>query len=312
MKDIITGLIILAVILYLIYIYCRGGVNMHHPDLTGKVVVITGTNRGIGAETVKTIAKLNATIVCCCRNEEAQIRVNMILANETKNKNIEFVKCDLLDLNCVKKAGKYIKEKYGKVDLLIANAGIMASPYELSKQNIDSQMATNYLGHVCLINEIIPLMEKSEDPRIVCVSSVAHKWRKTDNISLLVSKENYRPVLRYFESKLAIGMYVKQLSKEYPKIKVMHCHPGLVYSNLWKDWHPWLIWACSPAYKIFWKNEKEACQTTLHCSFAPDVESGCYYADCKKQQHHLLINDEQKCRKLYNETNEFIKKNTLE
>ena len=310
MNDIITGLIILAVILYLIYIYCRGGVNMHHPDLTGKIIVITGANRGIGAETLKALAKLNATIITASRHEEAQLRQNMLLSQSTKNKNIEFVKCDLMDLNSVKKASKYIEEKYGKIDVLITNAGIMASPYELSRQNVDSQMATNHIGHAALINYLIPLMDKSEDPRVVAVSSVCHKWTKVNDISLFMSKENYKPVLRYFETKLAIGMFIKQLSKEYPKIKCVHLHPGISYTHLWKDWHPWLMWIVSPFYKIFWKNEAEACQTALHCSFAPDVETGCYYADCKKQKHHVLIDDDQKCRKVYNDTLEFIKKNT--
>ena len=140
MNDIITGIIVLIVILFLIYIWCRGGVNMHHPDLTGKVVVVTGANKGIGQETIRALARLNATVVCCSRHEEAQIRVNMLIGNETKNRKFEFVKCDLMDLNCVKNAAEYIIKKYEKVDVLICNAGIMASPFKLSKQNNISKL----------------------------------------------------------------------------------------------------------------------------------------------------------------------------
>lgn len=282
---------------------------MHHPDLTGKVVVVTGTNRGIGLSTIRALAKQNATIVCCCRHEEAQIRVNMIVTKETQNKNIEFVKCDLMDLSSVKKCSEYIAKKYGKVDILLTNAGIMCSPYTLSKQNIESQMATNHIGHAALITELIPLLEKSEKPRVVAVSSVAHKWRKNKEISFVVKKEEYRPALRYFETKLAIGMFIKQLSKEYKKITFVHLHPGIVYSNLWKDWHPWLMWICSPFYHIFWKNTEEACQTALHCCCAPEIESGSYYADCKKQKGNPILEDDEACRKLYTQTVEFIKKN---
>ena len=152
MLTFLIFIIVSVILLYIIYMYCRGGVNTNYPDLTGKVVVVTGTNRGIGFEVVRNLAKLNATIVCLCRNEEAQIRCNIIISKETNNKNLEFIRCDLLDLENVKKCCNKIKQKYQKIDLLINIAGIMASPFHLSKQNIEGRMATNHIGHAYLIN----------------------------------------------------------------------------------------------------------------------------------------------------------------
>ncbi|ELP87792.1 restnol dehydrogenase, putative [Entamoeba invadens IP1] len=301
----------LVIIVYCIYMFCRGGTNINYPDLTGKIVVVTGTNRGIGYETVKELAKQGATVVCCCRHEEAQIRVNMIIGKETGNKKLEFVKCDLMDLACVKKAAEYINTKYHKVDILITNAGIMCSPFALSKQNVESQMATNHIGHAAFIQALLPSLLASDSPRLVAVSSVAHKFISPKTINLVGKKENYKPAMRYFESKLAVGMFINEFAKEHKEIVAVHVHPGIVYSNLWKDWHPWLLWVLSPSFYIFWKNPKEACQTTLHCALADknEIVSGGYYADCKLASHNKLIDDTEMRQKLYKDTLEFIKQN---
>ncbi|KAL7720047.1 Restnol dehydrogenase [Entamoeba marina] len=295
-------IITILVIIYCIYMYCRGGVNTHLPDLTGKVVVVTGTNRGIGYKTIKTLAKLNATVVCCCRHEEAQIRVNMIISKKTSNSKLEFVKCDLMDLDCVKQAAHYINNKYHKVDILITNAGIMCTPFMLSKQNYEAQMATNHIGHAALIMNLLPSLRNAESPRIVAVSSLAHRFTSNKNIKMVIDKSSYKPAFRYFESKLAVAMFIKEFSNTYPNITVTHVHPGLVYSNLWKYWHPWLMWTVSPFFKIFWKNPQEACQTALHCALADKIVSGEYYADCKISTSNSLVNDVTSRQKLWRET----------
>ncbi|BFU24548.1 short chain dehydrogenase family protein [Entamoeba histolytica HM-1:IMSS-B] len=310
MLTFIVGIVVIIVILYYIYMYCRGGVNINFPDLTDKVVVVTGTNRGIGYETIRALAKLNATIVCCCRHEEAQIRVNMIIGKETKNNKLEFVKCDLMDLNCVKKAAQYIIDKYHKVDILITNAGIMCCPYTLSKQNIECQMATNHIAHAAFINYLIPALKESEKPRVVAVSSLAHLFTTNKSIDLIGKKEDYQRAFRYFESKLAVGMFIHQFAKEHPDIIAVHVHPGLVYSNLWRYWCPWLMWFVSPFFKIFWKTPEEACQTTLHCALADDIQTGAYYSDCKIAKHNPIIDDGILCQKLYKETLDLIESNT--
>ena len=287
--------------LYLLYMWNRGGVNTHYPDLTGKVVVVTGTNRGFGREVALAFAKLHATVVCLCRHEEAQIRINLYMAHDTGNTNIEFVKCNLLDLASVEQAAKYVVEKYGRVDILVNNAGIMYTPYARSKQNFEAQIATNYLGHAKLTLGLLPALLRADAPRVVSVSSVAHKWTRARDFPLDVQPALYKPARRYFLSKLAVACFIKELAERNPKITAVHCHPGISWTNLWRHFHPTLMAVLSPAFKIFWKTPAEASQTILYCALAPRVESGAYYADCARAAENPVVLDKKVRERLWDE-----------
>jgi len=109
--------------------YMNGGTNKHYPDLTGKIIVITGANTGLGYISVEEMCKLNAKkIILACRNPD---RGNKAVAQIRKDhgvSNVEFMQLDLNDLNSVKKFAAEFNAKYDKIDILLNNAGIMSLP----------------------------------------------------------------------------------------------------------------------------------------------------------------------------------------
>lgn len=126
----IGGIIALSVVvLALLKRYFNGGKNVHYPDLSGKIVVITGANTGLGYISAREMAKLKAQkVILACRSELRGTDAVNKIKNELKVDNIEFMQLDLNDLASVKAFAENFNAKYDKIDILLNNAGIMALP----------------------------------------------------------------------------------------------------------------------------------------------------------------------------------------
>jgi NAD(P)-dependent dehydrogenase (short-subunit alcohol dehydrogenase family) len=121
----IIAVICSIVVLVLLKIYFNGGKNIHHPDLTGKIVVITGANTGIGFVSALEMSKLNPSkIIFACRSESRALEA----MGKIGGSNLEYIPLDLNDLNSVKEFAATFNSKYDKLDILLNNAGIMALP----------------------------------------------------------------------------------------------------------------------------------------------------------------------------------------
>jgi NAD(P)-dependent dehydrogenase (short-subunit alcohol dehydrogenase family) len=146
MEPFIWGIIagVLALLFLIIICKCKvnGVKNPHKPDMTGKVVIITGANIGLGLESAKQLAKLNATIVMACRSEpkanaaidevKKSLKSPKVGAIYQSNLNISFIKLDLNDLNSVKQFSEEFKSKFEKVDVLLNNAGLFTASDKLT------------------------------------------------------------------------------------------------------------------------------------------------------------------------------------
>ena len=126
----IGGIVVLSIaVIALLKRYFNGGRNVHYPDLTGKIVVITGANTGLGYISAREMAKLNAKhIILACRSEQRGTDAVNQIKKEYKVDNIEFMQLDLNDLSSVKTFADSFNAKYEKLDILLNNAGIMALP----------------------------------------------------------------------------------------------------------------------------------------------------------------------------------------
>jgi retinol dehydrogenase-12 len=153
---------------------------------------------------------------------------------------VTFIQCDLASLESVQKAAKEFVAKEKRLDLLYANAGIMATPPGQTKEGYEIQFGTNHVGHALLIKLLLPtLLKTAEEPnsdvRIIILSSAAHAWPAKNGVSFPELKSlmtNTTTWGRYGQSKLANLMYASQLAKHYPSIKTVSIHPGVVSTNL--------------------------------------------------------------------------------
>ncbi len=145
----------------------------HTQDMTGKVVVITGTTSGTGYVCAKEVAKKGATVILLNRKSERAEKAYQQLKVEVPEGKFDPIICDLQSFESVRNAAESIKTKYRIVDVLVNNAGVMALPDEATPDGYDVQMQTNALSHFLLTKELFSLLRLSDEGRIVNHSSMA-------------------------------------------------------------------------------------------------------------------------------------------
>lgn len=214
----------------------------HVPDLSGKLIVITGSNSGIGAEAAWILASRGARVVMACRNvEKAKAAVSGFVAAhpEISEASFDVMQLDLNDLESITSFAAEIAQRHRTVDVLVCNAGIMAVPLSRTKQGHEAQFGTNCLGHYALIHRMLPQLHANApaEARVVLVSSGAHTITKTIKLEDLSAEKAYSPWARYAETKLGNLLMVTHLGKKLGErtdnnIKVLGCHPGYSDTNL--------------------------------------------------------------------------------
>ena len=150
------------------------------PTLQGKVIVITGCTSGTGLIAAQCSARKGAKVILMLNrsSERASLAEAAVKEQITKGGTstiVETIPCDLQDMASVQEAINTIKSKHDKIDVLCNNAGVMALEDVATKDGYDVQMQTNHLSHFLLTKELLPLIQKSTDGRVVNHSSVARK-----------------------------------------------------------------------------------------------------------------------------------------
>ncbi|ORY81484.1 hypothetical protein BCR37DRAFT_336191, partial [Protomyces lactucae-debilis] len=206
------------------------------PDQTGKVILVTGGNTGIGYETCLMLAQAGAKVYLAARSEaRANAAIEKIRARNPKG-TVQWLKLDLQDLESVRSAAQSFSNKESKLDALFNNAGIMATPYQLTKDGIEEQFQTNHVGPFYLTRLLLGKLERADDPRIVNTSSFGHRFY-TANAESFTSLEEVNKTCdstwtRYGQSKLANILFAMELAKRHPKIMSNAVHPGFIDTEL--------------------------------------------------------------------------------
>ena len=149
---------------------------------------------------------------------------------------IDIEELDLTSLESISSFSQSITKKYKTLDCLINNAGIMACPYSKTKDGFEIQMGTNHLGHFALTGQLISLLKKTSNSRVVNVSSIAHTSGNIDFDDLNWEKRKYRTWSAYSDTKLANLYFTYQLSSKLGKDKgnpiILASHPGWTTTDL--------------------------------------------------------------------------------
>ena len=144
------------------------------PDQTGRTILITGANSGIGYEAARALAEKGAQVVMGCRNrEKAEAAVAEIEAAEPAG-SVEILEMDLADLESVELAAEEFRANHDRLDVLVNNAGLMATPNRRTAQGFEMQIGVNHLGHFLLTELLVDALKKGSPSRIVNVSSCYH------------------------------------------------------------------------------------------------------------------------------------------
>ena len=283
--SIIAIFLILAIILYLLRIYLKGGQCKIKHSMEGKVVIITGASAGLGKESALDLAKHGAKVILACRNEEKTKQAMKSLTEEEK-KLVKFIYCDLCDFNSIIKFAEKIREEYTKIDILMNNAGLFPQNFEKTKDNMECYLQGNFVGHVLLTFLLFDILDK-KDARIINLSSLGHlNTDYKDDINIKEMYDLQKSESKYFQSirgkgflygntKLLMIYFSKFLNKlceeKYNYIKSASLHPGAVNTEfmrfLNKENYPILSYFAKillPLILFAFKTPEDGAQTQLH------------------------------------------------
>jgi len=238
--------------------------------MEGKVCLITGANSGIGKETAKALAKMNANVVMLCRDKERGEEVQKEIIEQTGNKSVDLFICDLSSQDSIRKFISEFKNKYQNLHVLINNAGVMLKNRKISVDGFEMNFAVHLLGPFLLSNLLLDVLKKSAPSRIINVASAAHKRAKIDFEDLQSVNKKYRLFSVYGISKLAEILFTYELSRklEGTKITANAVHPGVVATNLGQDQSKFSQWFS----RKFFKSPEEGAQTSIYLASSPEVE----------------------------------------
>lgn len=207
------------------------------PDLSGKLIVVTGANSGIGFEATKIFVEKNAEVVMACRSMERGEKAFDEIKKEFPQAKIVLMALDLSSFKSIHAFSEQFHKKYQRLDILLNNAGIMMTPYGLTTDGIEQQQGVNHFGHFLLTSLLFDTIKQSSDARIVNISSIAHRMGKM-NFNNLMYKDGkgYKTFTAYGRSKLENLLFTYELADRVEKqgypIKVLAAHPGIASTNL--------------------------------------------------------------------------------
>ena len=314
-------LIIIITLGYLIKKWANGPLNPIKKDLTGKIIIVTGSSDGIGLETAKDLLKSNATVIFACRNKNKTEGIINSFPENLK-KNSIFIQLDLESFKSIENFVKEIKEKYPKIDILINNAGL--SSWGNIYKTEDGYMnvyQVNYLGNVLLTLLLLDHFNEKES-KIISVSSMAYKGSQLDygdskylndyNLMLKHFSQMINKQVFYADTKLLViyfTQYLANLAEEkYPYLKIVCLHPGVIFTKMF------LI--DSLLYKIFFyiifknifylftKDIIHGAQTTLFLTYSDnkDLVNGAYYNTLSVEKYYPKAKDEKLRNEMINAT----------
>jgi len=208
------------------------------PNLSGKVMIVTGANSGLGFETTKELSRKGAKVVMACRNPQKAEAAMQKIRNDVPGAALDTMLLDLASQKSVADFAAKFTQKYDRLDVLVNNAGIMAASYSVTVDGFENHFATNYLGHFALTARLFDLLEVTPGARVVSVSSLAYFFgNKIDFENLYYeNKKGYGRWRAYGRSKMEMLLFAYEMQRRLTRADKstisLTAHPGLAQTNI--------------------------------------------------------------------------------
>jgi NAD(P)-dependent dehydrogenase (short-subunit alcohol dehydrogenase family) len=257
-------------------------------DLSGKTAIVTGGYSGIGLETVRALLTKGATVIIPVRSPDKAAEAVADLHGDVTTRPM-----DLADLGSVRTFIETVSDELGALDLLINNAGIMACPETRIGPGWESQFGVNHMGHFALTQGLMGLLGKADAPRVVALSSTAHKMSDILWDDIHYERTAYDKWQAYGQAKTANALFANALSRRLQPLGglAFSVHPGGIFTPLQRHLPTeemialgWLSedGKVSEPAKALFKTPEQGCSTTLWAATSPALQAkpGVYCEDC--------------------------------
>src|SRR6201981_3006460 len=203
-------------------------------NLKGKRILVTGVSAGIGVETARSLAAHGAQVVGAARDlNKAKTATAQVRKDAAANGgSFELVELDLADLKSVRACADRLLAKGEPFDVVIANAGVMATPFGHTTDGFETQFGTNHLGHFVLVNRIASLIR--DGGRLINLSSSGHRYANVDLDDPNFERTPYEPFVAYGRSKTANILFAVAFDKRHRGrgVRAAAVHPGGIRTEL--------------------------------------------------------------------------------
>jgi len=273
----------------------RGWTTADVPAQSGRTVVVTGGNTGLGFEVARVLARAGARVVIAARDTDkarhaiAEIATGVRRARQAAGfRNgpaaaVESVRLDLTSLASVKEAAEECRSRYDRVDLLVNNAGVMMTPYARTEDGFELQFGTNHLGPFAFTGLLLDHMANVPGARIVTVSSVMHRRGQLDIDTLAAQQghDGYNRTAAYARSKLANLLFTYELQRRLQaadgQAVALAAHPGYAITGLTRNLPPLQRAGERVIAPLLAQNAEMGALPIIRAATDPDAHGGEYY-----------------------------------
>jgi WW domain-containing oxidoreductase len=280
-------------------------------DLTGKQIVVTGCNSGIGFETMSALCANGARVIGLARSlRDAETACAKVGLSSIP------VACDLADLDSVAAAADTIRALKTPLDCIVANAGIANLPVLRTRYGVELQFLVNHIGHFALVNELLGLVRNATGRIVIVSSSAAIDQAPAEGIMFdnLDGHRFYKPFTFYGQSKLANALFARELSRRLSArgIVANSLHPGATRgTGLNREAGLPLKIALSAA-RLFMRSAPRAAATQALLAASPSVAgiTGEYWANCQIAAGNPLFDDADLAKRLWDVSEDIVTRHT--
>lgn len=261
-------------------------------DLSGERVLITGVSAGLGVETARALVAHGASVVGAARDlGKARDATAPVRAALKPGATFDLVELDLASLKSIRAAADHLVKQGKPFDVVIANAGVMATPKGQTADGFETQFGTNHLGHFVFVNRVASLIKPGG--RVVALSSAGHRFAEVDLDDPNFERTPYAPFLAYGRSKTANALFAVEFDRRHKTrgVRATAVHPGGIQTELGRHMTPELIQqmmtsinqarpAGAPPFQF--KTVPQGAATTVWAGFVADADAvgGRYCEDC--------------------------------
>ncbi len=257
-------------------------------DLHGRRVLVTGVSSGVGVETARVLAAHGAHVVGAARDlNKARRATERVRAEAARGGSFDLIELDLASLASIRASADELVKAGERFDVVIANAGVMASPKGTTADGFETQFGTNHLGHFVFVNRTAGLINRGG--RLVTVASAGHRGADVDLDDPNFAHTPYDPLVAYRRSKTATILFAVEFDRRHKArgVRATAVHPGAVLTETTRK----MIENQPAAASAFrWKTVEQGAATSVWAGFvAAEDEVGCHYCeDC----HVADLNDD--------------------